>query len=153
MEYTWNTFGIHLEHIWNTLGTHLEYTWNTLGIHSEYTWNTLFSRHSCFFFWIWGSGGRDGRGIQLEYKFESLEEFQVLKNTLGISLSGKMDVFLYLRDIHTEHGLEKSLSGIHLEVPFEHTNSIHLEHKKNHSGHFQCMAAVGGCNGTAYCLS
>ena len=41
-----------------------------------------------------------------------------------------MDVFLYLRDIHTEHGLEKSLSGIHLEVPFEHTNSIHLEHKK-----------------------
>jgi hypothetical protein len=66
----------------------------------------------------------------LEYKFESLEEFQVLKNTLGISLSGKMDVFLYLRDIHTEHGLEKSLSGIHLEVPFEHINSIHLEHKK-----------------------
>ena len=122
MEYTWNTFGIHLEHIWNTLGIHLEYTRNTLGTH--------FSRDIPVFFWIWGSGGRDGRGIQLEYKFESLEEFQVLKNTLGISLSGKMDVFLYLRDIHTEHGLEKSLSGIHLEVPFEHTNSIHLEHKK-----------------------
>ena len=125
----WNTLGTHLEYTWNTFGIHLEHTWNTLGIHSEYTWNTLFSRHSCFF-WIWGSGGRDGRGIQLEYKFESLEEFQVLKNTLGISLSGKMDVFLYLRDIHTEHGLEKSLSGIHLEVPFEHTNSIHLEHKQ-----------------------
>jgi hypothetical protein len=129
-----NTVGTHLN-LWNTLGTHLEYTWNTFGIHLEYTWNTL--------------------GIHLEHTF--LETFLFFLdlglrwpgwtgNTVGIQvwITGRISGFeehtwdisfwengcLSISDIHTEHGLEKSLSGIHLEVPFEHINSIHLEHKK-----------------------
>ena len=69
MEYTWNTFGIHLEHIWNTLGIHLEYTRNTLGTHfsrdipvffgfgaqvagmdGEYSWNTSLNHWKNFRF-------------------------------------------------------------------------------------------------------
>ena len=129
-----NTVGTHLN-LWNTLGTHLEYTCNTFGIHLEYTWNTL--------------------GIHLEHTF--LETFLFFLdlglrwpgwtgNTVGIQvwITGRISGFeehtwdisfwengcLSISDIHTEHGLEKSLSGIHLEVPFEHTNGIHLEHKK-----------------------
>ena len=130
-----NTVGTHLN-LWNTLGTHLEYTWNTFGIHLEYTWNTLgihlehtFSRDIPVFLdlglrWPGWTGNTVGIQVWITGRISGFEE-----HTWDISFWE--NGCLSISDIHTEHGLEKSLSGIHLEVPFEHTNSIHLEHKKN----------------------
>ena len=135
-EYTWeyitlmgmNTFGMSLG---NTVGTHLN-LWDTLGIHLEYTWNTLgthFFRDIPVFLdlglrWPRWTGNTVGIQVWITGRISGFEE-----HTWDISF-WENGCFLYLRDIHTEHGLEKSLSGIHLEVPFEHINSIHLEHKK-----------------------
>ena len=142
LEHTW-TCGIHLEHIWNTLGTHLEYTWNTLGIHSEYTWNTLFSRHSCFFGFGAQVAGMDG-----EYSWNTSlnlwKNFRFWRTHLGYLFLGKWMSFYIWHTHRTWAGKEPFWNT--LRSTFWTYKQHTLGTQKKHFGHFQCMAAVGGCN-------
>ena len=144
LEHTW-TCGIHLEHIWNTLGTRLEYTWNTLGIHLEHTFlETFLVFLDLGLRWPGWTGNTVGIQVWITGRISGFEE-----HTWDISFweNGCLSI--------SEGHTHRTWAG---KEPFWNTlRSTFWAYKqhtfgtqKNHVGHFQCMAAEGGCKTIVY---